>query len=105
MIYPYFIRFSIRIFKNTFKSFNNILFFKGTTHEYLLNKSITHNKYLISLLMFGNLFNLLFPLILLQFLIILSAISCLQYLDFLSFKFLFISFFDFTYCFFFFFVL
>ena len=51
-----------------------------------------------------SLSNLFIPSLLLltplQFLIIFSAISFLQYLDLLPFKFLFISFFDLTYCFF-----
>ena len=53
MIYPYSIWFSFRLFKNTLKCINNtntFLPFQGITEAYLLNKSVTHNKYLIPLL-------------------------------------------------------
>ena len=38
------------IFRNASTILIPLLSFKGTTHVYLLNKSIAHNKYLIPLL-------------------------------------------------------
>ena len=55
LIYPYFIWSSIRLFYYFIKCISNtnpFLSFNGTTDVYLLNKSIAHKRYLITLFFF-----------------------------------------------------